>query len=192
MGRYAMSQTFAVDKDSFSNGQIASKLWLCEELEKLFDSVDRLWILAGWYGLTAFLLRSRNQLAIKQIRSFDIDPACQPVADMINENWVFQDWQFKAQTADCNELDFNIDSPDLVINTSTEHFKKLDWWNNIPKGTVVALQGNNMIHEDHSIYFEDLDAFVSSFPCSELMYKGQKDFEYPTWNFSRFMLIGVK
>jgi hypothetical protein len=179
-----------INKDAFSSGQIGSKIWLCEELERIFDSIDTVWIYGGWYGITAFLLRSRNNLKIKEIRSIDIDPACESIADMINENWVYQKWQFKAVTADCNQM---IPSGiDLIVNTSTEHFDNLNWWNNIPKGTLVALQSNDMIHDDHCFTFTSLDEFADTFPLSEILFAGTKEFVYPDWKFSRFMLIGKK
>jgi len=182
-----------IEVDAFSSGQVASKLWLCEELEKLFKSMNNIWIYGGWYGVTAFLLRSRGNINISTIRSFDVDAECEITADIINENWVWREWQFKAFTADCNTLDPSTsDGPDLIINTSTEHFESLDWWNNIPKGKIVVLQGNNMPHKDHHIYSDCLETFTKTFPLSELLYSGQKDFDYVTWNFSRFMLIGIK
>ena len=187
-----MSQILNVDKDAFSSGQIGSKIWLCEELEHLFDSIDFVWIYGGWYGMSAFLLQSRENIRIGQIRSYDQDPQCQEVADMINENWVYQDWKFKAETQDCNLLNLDKNGPDLVINTSTEHFECLDWWNNIPKGTTVALQGNNMPHKDHHIHSSSLEEFIGTYPVSTLLYQGQREFKYPTWKFTRFMLIGVK
>jgi hypothetical protein len=181
---------FNVDKDAFSSGQIGSKLWLCEELEQLFDSIDTVWIYGGWYGISAFLLRSRNNLPIKKIRSIDVDPNCEAVADMINENWVYRDWQFKAETKDCNTV---IPSDvDLIINTSTEHFENMDWWTNIPSGTVVALQGNNMVHDDHHVHSTCLKEFVAQFPVTQVLYQGQREFVYPDWRFTRYMLIGVK
>ena len=76
------------NKDSFSNGQIDSKLWMCREFENL-DWVSNLThIYGGWYGLNAFLLLSREKFKTNRIESFDIDPNCEPIADMINENWV--------------------------------------------------------------------------------------------------------
>ena len=181
-----------INKDAFSSGQIGSKIWLCEELEKRFKSFATIWIYGGWYGVSAFLLQSRGNIRIGEIRSYDLDPQCEAVADMINENWVIDKWKFKAHTQDCNLLDLGWHGPDLVINTSTEHFECLDWWNSIPKGTTVALQGNNMPHEDHHIHSSSLDEFIGTYPVSNLLYRGQKDFEYPTWKFSRFMLIGIK
>lgn len=186
----AMSQTLNVDKDAFSSGQIGSKIWLCEELERLFDSVDHIAVYGGWYGVTAFLLNSRGNIDIGKIRSYDVDPACEKVADMINENWVIQDWKFKAITQDCNDVDSH--GADLVINTSTEHFESMDWWTAIPAGTAIAVQGNNMIHDDHHIHSTSLKEFTAQFPVTEKLYAGEKQFVYPTWRFTRYMLIGVK
>jgi hypothetical protein len=179
-----------VDKDAFSSGQIGSKIWLCEELEKLEWSSNLTYIYAGWYGITSFLLLSRGKFQVDKIRSLDIDPSCAAVADMINENWVYRDWQFKAHTKDCNTLvPANVD---LIINSSTEHFESMDWWNNIPRGTTVVLQGNNMIHSDHHIHSTCLKEFTAQFPMTEELYAGEKQFVYPDWQFTRYMLIGIK
>lgn len=181
---------FNLHKDAFSSGQIGSKLWLCERLENCFDKIDTIWIYGGWHGLTAFLLRSRNNIQIKEIRSIDINSACESVADIINENWVYQDWQFKAITQDCNDI-----VPvgvDLIINTSTEHFDSLQWWNNIPQGTMVALQGNDMPHTDHHIHTNSLEEFKNQFNITEILFEGIKEFVYPNWKFTRFMIIGKK
>lgn len=176
-------------KDAFSNGQIDSKLWLCEELENLFDRIDGIYIYGGWYGVLAFLLRTRNNIKIKTIRSFDIDPECEPIADAINENWVIKSWQFKALTKDCNKI---LPYADLIINTSTEHFESDEWFHRIPEGVTVAFQGNNMPHDDHHNTSASLEDFCNQFPLSKEFYRGQKDFVYPDWKFSRYMIIGQK
>jgi len=183
--------TFQLDKDAFSNGQIASKIWLCEELEKHIHTVDNIWIYGGWYGLTAFLLRVRGNMKIGKIHSFDIDPACEPVADMINENWVFDNWRFKAFTKDCNLLSTH-EEVDLVVNTSTEHFENLSWFRNISSGTWVVLQGADMKHDDHVYKFDNLVDFARTFKLKTVLYSGQKKFYYPDWDFTRYMLIGIK
>jgi hypothetical protein len=181
-----------VESDAFSSGQFSCKLWLCEELERLYDRIDQVWIYGGWYGTTAFLLKARNNIKIDKIRSWDIDPKCERMADTINENWVWKEWAFKAYTGDCNEIQPAIGCPDLIINTSTEHFNSLEWWNKIPSGMSVVLQGNNMPHEDHVVHTNSLDEFINLYPLSDIHYKGQLDFKYDTWGFSRFMIIGKK
>lgn len=179
-----------INKDAFSSGQIGSKIWLCEELETIGWKSDLTYIYAGWYALTAFLLLSRGIFQVNQIQSFDIDPSCEPIADMINENWVWQEWKFKAFTLDCNGHVGG--SPDLIINTSTEHFDTKEWFDNIPKGVRVAIQGNNMDHDDHVIHSETLEDFKSHYPLTDIVFEGEKQFVYPDWQFTRFMLIGIK
>jgi len=136
------------------------------------------------------LLLSRGLFPVDRIRSFDKDPSCERVADTICENWVWKDWTFKAFTADCDELRPN--DVDLIINTSTEHFDNMNWFNKIPKGTRVVLQGNNMPHEDHIVHSETLADFIESYPLSEYVFAGEKEFVYPSWKFTRYMIIGVK
>lgn len=185
-----MKKLYSIDVDSFSNGQIDSKLWLCEELEKLNWSSSRTWIYGGWYSITAFLLLSRGKFNVKNIESFDIDPSCKPIADMINNNWVIKQCKFKSHTADCSVI--IPDRVDLIINTSTEHFDSLDWFNNIPDGTRVVLQGNNMAHDDHVVHSDSLDSFKNLYPLRDYSFAGSKEFVYPSWGFSRFMIIGTK
>lgn len=181
-----------VNKDSFSNGQMASKIWLCQELEKLKWSSNLTWIYGGWYGMTAFLLLSRENFLVKRIESYDSDPECEPIADLIHNNWVhFHPFKFKAYTKNCNALIPN--QTDLIINTATEHFDSMDWWNNIPFGKRVILQGNNMVHEGEEVTIStSLDDFKQRFPLTVHEYTGEIDFNYSTWGFTRYMVIGIK
>ena len=184
-----MDKMYSLNKDAFSSGQIGSKIWLCEQLEQANFKSKETAIYGGWYGLLAFLLLSRGKFQVEQIKSYDIDQSCEAIANMINQNYVFQSGKFQAFTEDCNNLNT---SADLIINTSTEHFEKLDWYKNIPLGTIVALQGNNMEHIEHVMCAKNLEEFCDRFPVSKLIYKGQLDFNYTDWGFSRFMIIGIK
>lgn len=187
----------SVDVDAFSSGQVASKIWLCNEFTKLnLPQPLNIWIYGGWHGILSFLLLSRHTISINSIRSFDIDPQCQIVADTINENWVWQQWKFKAFTADCNLLNVLSNkygpTPNCIINTSTEHMSNMQWFANLPNGMLVILQSNNMQHEDHHQGHGDLDEFDKSYHMVETKYIGQLDFDYNTWQFSRYMKIGIK
>jgi len=179
------------NRDAFSNGQVDSKLWLCRELERLGWHSTMTHIYGGWYGVLAFLMFSRD-FPVKQIRSFDVDPSCEPIADMINNSYVYKEWTFKAHTVDCNQAIVGYGIPDLIINTSTEHFESMDWFNSIPSGTRIVLQGNNMVHDDHFGNATDLTDFENKFKLSEVVYSGELKFEYPDWNFTRYMIIGYK
>jgi hypothetical protein len=85
------------------------------------------------------------------------------------------------------------DEPDLIINTATEHFPSMDWWNNIPSGKRVILQGNNLVHEGEEVTIStSLDNFKQRFPLSGYEYTGEIEFNYNTWSFTRYMVIGIK
>ena len=190
-------KNISINSDAFSSGQIGSKIWLCEKLEQIFgQSNETIWVLGGWYGVTSLLLLSRGVINVSSIRSFDVDPVCEKIADTLLNNWVWQHWTFKAFTNDCNKLDFKSDQygphPTLIINTSCEHFDSMDWFNNIPTGTKVAVQTNDMPHDDHVTNVSSMDDVKLQYPLSKIKYEGIKTFKYPDWSFNRFMLIGYK
>jgi hypothetical protein len=178
-----------LNKDCFSSGQITSKLWLCKKLEDLNWESDNTAIYGGWQGMLAFLLLSRGKFKVKKIRSYDIDPKCEPIADAMNENWVINNWQFKAFTKDCNLI---IPDSDLIINTATEHFDSDRWFQNIPSGTRLILQSNNMKRDDHNNTVDNLDQFKERYRLNDVLLAEKINFRYPTWFFDRFMLIGIK
>jgi hypothetical protein len=185
------------DKEAFSSGQVLSKLWMAETLEKvvqthLLAQPRKILCLAGWYGITNFILRTRNQIEIEIFRSIDIDPSVESVADNINKAWEWQNWQFKGITADANDYYYGLDQFDTVINTSVEHLESRKWFDNIPCGCLVVLQSNNMPHQDHNHTHTDLNKFIEDFVFSKTLFSGEKLFVYPEWQFKRFMIIGIK
>lgn len=184
--------------DAFSSSQIQSKLWLVQALESVVDEHlpterdgYRIWLLAGWYATTNFILQTRGRIKILEVRSFDIDPGCEEMADKINNLWVWQAWKFKAHTANINQIEYR-PKPQIVINTSLEHMESNEWFDNIPKGTLVALQGSDMPHDDHHRTFSDIRDFIRKYPLEELYYDGVKRFQYDDYAFNRYMIIGVK
>lgn len=183
--------------DAFSSSQIQSKLWLVQSLERSLDEHRptndgyRIWLLAGWYGITNFLIRSRNKIPIQEVRSFDIDPTCEPIADLINNLWVWKAWEFKAHTADINQLAYQ-PKPDVVVNSSVEHMVSDEWWNNIPKNTIVCLQSSNMDHDDHPNKFNSSKEMLERYRLQECFFEGIKRFEYEDYGFYRSMIIGIK
>jgi hypothetical protein len=185
--------------DAFSSGQMQSKLWLVQSLEASLDEYYpadqagfRIWILAGWYGITNMLIRTRAKIRVKEVRSFDIDPSCEEIADKINNLWVWRAWEFKAHTVDINTLQYK-PTPDIVINSSVEHMSENTWWNNIPKGTLVALQGSDMDHDDHNNKIKSSKELLEKYPLEECFMEGIKRFQYNDNDaFYRSMIIGVK
>ena len=189
----------AISLDAFSSSQLASKLWLTEQLEECLSHYKaapeqgyRIWILGGWYGLTNMLIRTRGVIPVEHVRSLDIDPECQQVADRVNKFWEWQEWQFKAQTCDVNKLDYSVETPHIVINTSVEHIESDQWYKNIPDNTLVVLQANDQPHDDHVWCCESPKDLIKRFGISGCLYEGTIEFKYPTGNWNRHMIIARK
>jgi hypothetical protein len=186
-----------IDKDAFSTSQVLSKIWLAEKLEEVVKYNDitnplRILCLGGWYGLTNFILRSRNNLLIESFRSVDIDEAACTNADLINKAWEWQSWQFKSIVADANTFHYTLDEFDVVINTSSEHMGSTQWFDNIPDGMLTIIQSNNMPHDDHCHNHTSVEDLSKEFPLKTMLFEGTRHFSYPDWSFDRYMIIGEK
>ncbi|MGE0631227.1 MAG: hypothetical protein AB7O96_02375 [Pseudobdellovibrionaceae bacterium] len=189
-----------INRDAWSDGQMGSKIWLAETLEsfgpQFFNEPQRIWILGGWYGLLGQVLFVRERLNIARITSIDIDPDVRERARAVNNRWECQG-RFHAVAADCNYLSYENSSygekPNLVINTSCEHFDNMKWWKRIPEDTWVVLQSTNMEHESHINRSFSIEQFQSQFPeMKQVIYAQTLKFEYPGFKFERYMLIGKK
>ena len=199
--KFLSKKKFTLHEDAFSSGQISSKIWACEQIEKVFKGNPKpitIWIYGGWQGVMGFLLLSRGLVSIAAVRSFDICVQSTKAADKINENWLWKNWTFKALTIDCNKINFesreklHSEKPDLVINTAVEHFTQRDWWNNIPLGTTVLLQSTNMPHREHFTIHSSEKKLQDDFLLTEVEYSGSLTLKYPDKNLDRFMVLGVK
>ena len=192
-------------EDSFSRGQLESKLWLIQELKGINIDLGTVFLCAGWYATLATML-FESGIKVDKIRSFDIDESCRNIAETFNKPWVLQDWRFKTATYDILNIDYNkfvynvlrsngtacelTDSPDTIINTSCEHIENFaEWYDKIPDGKLVVLQSNNYYSiEDHVNCVAGPLEFAEQSPMAQVLYQGA--LELP--KYTRFMRIGRK
>jgi hypothetical protein len=175
--------------DAFWRGQILSKEWLIEELQRQKHNIQP-WpnvdIHGGWVGTLASLLFQSN-LYISHINSIDIDPECEPIATLMNQIEV-QAGKFHAHTMDM--CVFKSDA-DIVINTSVEHITQDDydlWLSGLPQNALIVLQSNNYNIPEHVRIAQDLEEFKKQSKLETIFYAGE--LELPLYK--RFMIIGKK
>ena len=203
--------------DSFSRGQLRSKLWVSDTIKDLdIDLGDMVYVCAGWYGVLPAILFERNK--VENILSFDSDASTDNPADTLNKEQTIDGLKFKAVVQDIHSLKYKNESFDVnhyqytemtefkitkqsmpakmdatcVINTSCEHIVDFDkWWAGIPKGMLVIMQNNDFDDEDHE-HAEDtvtsLEEFSKRLNVSETLYEGTLALE----EYSRYMVIGRK
>lgn len=203
--------------DSFSRGQLRSKIWISDTVNDLdIDLGDMIYVCAGWYGVLSAILFERNK--VENILSFDSDPETDNPADTLNKEQTIDGLRFKAVIKDIHSLKYRDESFEVnhyrysgvtefkttkqsmptkmeatcVINTSCEHIEDFDnWWAGIPKGMLVIMQNNDFDDEDHE-HADDtvysLEEFSKRLNVSETLYEGTLALE----EYNRYMVIGYK
>ena len=175
--------------DSFWGGQLESKTWLVETLEKTSRITNaKIVIHGGWNGVLAAMLFNSN-IGIKHITSIDIDPTCKEIATTINKKYEMEG-KFKAITADMCNYEYT-EHADIIINTSCEHITQPaydKWLENTPKGCKIVLQSNNYFELDEHINCSNsIEDFENK---SGLKISSSAELELP--KYTRFMIIGSK
>ena len=181
--------------DALWLGQLASKGWLVNNLSDFVDPniPMNIYIFGGWIGILGNMLLQADKLTIGKIRSIDIDPWCESIADTVNKRFEMDDWRFKAVTADMNSYQYQSDiEPDIVINTSTEHVTQEvydNWYHKIPRETLVVAQGNNFFScDEHVRCSENLQEFKTQNKVHAEYWSG----ELKTDMYTRYMCIWRK
>ena len=175
--------------ETFWGGQIKSKLWLIEQLEKHKAIRNAECIIhGGWNGLLACMIFN-SELGIKHITSIDIDPKCKEIASTMNKRYEMEG-RFTAVTEDMCTHQPDKDTY-MVINTSCEHITQEQyntWLANIPDDVYIVLQSNNFKdHEEHVNCMSELDEFKRK---SKLKVDLEEELELP--KYKRFLICGRK
>lgn len=186
--------TSFINFDSFSHGQVVSKLWLCEELEKCVSTNARVAILGSWYNLLSFMLLTRRNDLYQFMLGIDIDSAATEVSERICDAWRFGcDKKVSNITADAGK--FNYDGFNVVINCSVEHMAN-DWFDKIPSNTLVCIQSSDVTIQEYPWLIANpnptIETLIKKYPLSRTLFSGEKEINYSDWGYKRFMLIGVK
>jgi hypothetical protein len=170
--------------DAFWQGQLKSKEWLITNLRKNVNKFVSIDIHGGWVGVLASML-FQSDIHVTNIRSVDIDPACEPIANMMNKKEEMVG-KFRAVTADM--CDIRSDA-DVVINTSCEHITQNQydlWLSGLPYNSLLVLQSNDYDIPEHVRTASSLEEFKQQ--CHiKVLWAGQ--LELPLYN--RFMVIGT-
>lgn len=186
-----------MDYNAFSHGQVLSKIWLCEELEKYMQDKTRIVVLGCWYNLTAFILFSRNHEAYAKIDGIDLNIENVGLSDKINNAWKIEN-KLDSYFADVNNTFYQ--NYDVVICSSVEDIKGNQWFERIPNGHLVCLQTLNLTEKQTKKYdnwnivnpTKTLKEFKTKYPLQKILYEGSRKFDYDHLKYNRHMLIGIK
>jgi hypothetical protein len=169
--------------DAFWSGQLKSKEWLITNLRKNVKKVVSIDIHGGWVGVLASML-FQSDIYVTKIRSIDIDPTCESIANMMNKKEEIAG-MFRAVTADMCAI---CSDADVIINTSCEHITQDQydlWLSGMPHNSLLVLQSNNYDIPEHVRTAKDLEEFKTQCGIT-VLWSGE--LELPLYK--RFMVIG--
>ena len=171
--------------DAFWSGQLKSKEWLINNLERFVTTDSTVDIFGGWAGVLASMI-FQSSIPVTNIRSIDVDPSCEPTASMMNKGEEMQG-RFTALTANMCHTSSNTD---IVINTSCEHIAQdqyEQWLSLMRLDSLLVLQSNNYVIPEHVRIAHSLEEF--KLQCDiNVVWSGK--LELPLY--TRFMVIGNK
>ena len=166
------------------------KLWLLTELKRLgMDKFDTVYVLGSWYGSMGPYLLDKH-IKFDTAYLVDIDPKNTEYVQKLVKEQGFSD-RIIPITQDCNTTDFKGDRI-LVINTSCNDVENTGWFEHVPPGAVVALEGRDNQPDNATNTTQDLDTFHAEYALQEtyvldkIQLKGYDD------TYNRFLKIGTK
>lgn len=171
---------------SWTPDLVFSKLWLIKELARIQPNISTMYVLGAWYGNLAVLIDRQNQLTVDHIVNVETDREFLKTSQGLMRKLGIDNVEF--MQADANDLDYRqVDADSAVVNTSLTDMFGRNWFEQIPPGTLVAMQARD---HDPGQSYSSVDQIARRFPLSETLYRGELLLEDPETPYTRYMLIG--
>jgi hypothetical protein len=182
-----------INLDCFSHGQVKSKIWLCENLERFLPENSMVLILGSWVNVLGFMMLSRRPDGYSYVKGVDKDEGAVEIANKLCSYWYIEGIG-NTVLDDANTTDtrgFN-----AVINCSSEHMENTTWFDNIPDGTLVCVQSSNITDTKDPWFVENpsptIDSFKEKYPLRDIKFCDTLSIQYGDWGYDRYMIIGIK
>ena len=173
---------------SFTRDLIASKVWLLTELARIAPQVGTIYVLGSWYGNLGVLLALDPIVRYKRLINVETDPKFLQASKRIHDHLGMGNTEY--MLADANTLDYRqLGSDGVVINTSLTDMQGRGWFDNIPAGTLVAMQARD---HDPGVEYHSAKDIQRRYPLSQVIYHGSMQLRDPEIKYTRYMVIGVK
>ena len=180
---------------SYTPDLVFSKLWLSRELKNVLqqqniDSVPVAYILGSWYSNLSTILR-RTGVPIEKIVDVEQRAEWLETGQQLQQDMNIQGVEH--MQADANDVDYRqLQTPGLVINTSTNDIADHGWFDHIPRGTIVVLQGRDSVPDGAEHTYNSPEELLEMYPLETVLYSGTWDLEDPETTYQRSMAIGIK
>jgi hypothetical protein len=186
---------------SFKHGLVTSKIWLCEELERVIKNRaiknPDMYLLGSWHNLLSFMLIVRNPKLYNIFNCYDKDHSSIAVSNQICDTWQYEYPRVMNHHRNVDDIEFSsAGDQSIFINCSVDQFEGTDWYKKIPDNRLVCLQSTDLPinHNDWEIKqsYDLISDFTNVYKVRELIFSGTKFYDYGTTKYKRHMFIGIK
>ena len=180
---------------SYTPDLVFSKLWLARELKQILkqqgiDSVPVAYVLGSWYSNLSTILR-KTGVPVHKIVDVERRGEWLETGQQLQQGMGIKGVQH--MQADANRIDYRqLDQPGIVINTSTNDIADHGWFDHIPKGTIVVLQGRDAVPDGAEHTYSSPDDLLQMYPLETVLYSGTMQLQDPETEYQRSMVIGIK
>ena len=176
---------------SFTPDLIMSKLWLIREVSHIRRDFDTVYILGSWYGNLSILLLEQHNITFDHIANVDLNIPKLKTGEILAQQLGIDD-KIIPISKDANSLTYSmIKNNGLVLNSSAGNMQNSGWFDNIPSGTLVAIQGRDP--DPGAVYeFSSTQELTDMFLFSKVLYRGAFKLRDSETKYTRYMIIGIK
>ena len=180
---------------SYTPDLVFSKLWLSHKLKQILeqqgiDSVPVAYILGSWYSNLSTILR-KTGVPIDRIIDVERRGEWLRTGQKLQQDMNIQG--VVPMRANANDIDYRqLKQPGIVINTSTNDIPDHGWFDHIPDGTIVVLQGRDHVAAGAEHTYNSPDDLLQMYPLETVLYSGTWELEDPETPYQRSMVIGIK
>jgi hypothetical protein len=161
---------------------------LINQLAKIVDRVDVMYVLGSWYGNLSLLLRRFPLVTVDKIINIDTNQQFLRTGQQILNQLKYGNIEHMAKNA--NDIDYRqLTDRSAVVNTSLTDMSGTEWFENIPPGTLVVLQARD---QDPGNQFDSVQDIQAKFPLDQVLYQGTMTLRDPQTQYHRFMIIGIR
>jgi hypothetical protein len=173
---------------SFTHDLTTSKVWLLSELAKIAPQLSTMYVLGSWYGNLALYNTLHPMIGADRIINVETDPEMLAQSQRMLDRVGARNVEYMLK--DANELDYRqVGRGSVVVNTSLTDMPGTAWFENIPQGTIVAMQARD---QDPGEQYNSTQDILDRFPLSQTLYQGTMKLKDPETPYNRFMVIGIK
>ena len=153
-------------------------------------------ILGCWDNLLAFMLLTRKSTFYNDVHGYDIDPEAITNANKVCDMWKYESPKVYNYVQDVNNYDFSNKDNGIFINCSIDQMDNNNWYNSVPKGSLVCIQTTNMKDPAFPWFIkqttDSLDELIDRFNLNNVLYSGLQKLPYGISDYTRYMIIGTK